>query len=196
MNIKQLDSLHHCPNLTDLNLTGNELTKVEGLESCTSLRKLTLTSNSISVLGNLGTLVSLEHLFLNDNKVSDHQEILKLATLTNLKSLYFKNIDGTQKNPVCDHPSYRAVIIRHLPFISNLDGERMKRTESFGEVPPVESRDGPSFEIPPTEPWLKDFDWDDCFHDVDSFLKNSEEKFMATIQEAKTLNANLSVGTL
>jgi len=193
MNIRKIENLHLCPNLTDLNLTGNEIVKVEGLDSCSTLRKLTLTTNNLAFLDNIGEVKTLESLFLQENKIANSSEISKLAQLSSLKTLYFRNIDGTQKNPVCDHPSYRTVIIRTLPSLTNLDGERLKHgaDADMSEMPQISSLSkGPKFEIPESEPWLKDFVWDDCFADVDAFLKKSEDKFRAVVNDAKKLNAN------
>ena len=37
-------------------------------------------------------------------------EVAQLLNLKNLKSIYFKNIDGSQRNPLCEHPSYRYLL--------------------------------------------------------------------------------------
>ena len=56
--------------------------------------------------------------------------------MPNDRSVYFKNVDGTQKNLLCEHPSYRSSIMRQLPQLTNMDGERLKHADSlYSEVP-------------------------------------------------------------
>ena len=45
-----------------------------------------------------------------------------------LVSLYLRNVDNTQANPVCACKDYKASILRRLPHLRNLDGERLRST--------------------------------------------------------------------
>lgn len=68
----------------------------------------------------------MEFLALQGNRISSLDELQKLASLKGLKTIYLKNLDGTGSNPVCEHPSYRSVVMRCFPQLVTLDGERMK----------------------------------------------------------------------
>jgi len=131
MNIRAIENLEGCVNLQELNLSNNEIERIQGLEKLQSLRKITLTSNKISSLQGLDKCAALEHIFVQDNMIDNISEIANVSALKNLKSLYLRNIDGSQKNPVCDHPSYRSSIVRQLPHISILDGERLKHSNTL-----------------------------------------------------------------
>ena len=47
----------------------------------------------------LDGLAALEHLLLQGNLVSNIEEMRHLAHLPGLKTLYLKNVDGSQPNP-------------------------------------------------------------------------------------------------
>ena len=95
-----------------MNLSGNEIEAIEGLERLSNLRKLTITTCKIKSLEGLSKCRNLEHILIQENEISNIGEIAHLTGLQNLKSLYFKNIDGSQRNPLCEHPSYRSSIVR------------------------------------------------------------------------------------
>lgn len=105
-----------------MNLSGNEIEAIEGLERLSNLRKLTITTCKIKSLEGLSKCRNLEHILIQENEISNIGEIAHLTGLQNLKSLYFKNIDGSQRNPLCEHPSYRSSIVRQLPQLTILDG--------------------------------------------------------------------------
>lgn len=190
MNIRTIENLENCVNLTELNLSGNEIDKIEGLERLHNLRKLTLTTNKITSLAGLAKCENLEHILIQENNIGNIGEVSHLLPLQNLKSVYFKNIDGTQRNPLCEHPSYRSSIVRQLTQLSILDGERLKHANTvYSEAPPAPSN-GPTVEIPESKPWLGDFSWDDDEgNDVDQALSKVQVKFDAVYQESKKLNS-------
>uniref|UniRef100_A0A6T8P7S5 U2A'/phosphoprotein 32 family A C-terminal domain-containing protein n=1 Tax=Hemiselmis andersenii TaxID=464988 RepID=A0A6T8P7S5_HEMAN len=189
MNIRKIECLQECANLQELNLSGNDITKIEGLERLHHLRKLILTTNQIENLSGLEKCTQLEHLQVQDNKISSIAEIESLLPLKNLKSVYFKNVDGTQKNLLCDHPSYRSSIMRQLPQLTVMDGERLKHSDSiYSEVP--QSAGAPAkVVLPASKRWLQDWDWGDTEEiDVDKLLGQSQAKFESVLQESKKLN--------
>ena len=53
-----------CPCSQELNLSGNEIDKIEGLERLHNLRKLTLTTNKITSLAGLAKCENLEHILI------------------------------------------------------------------------------------------------------------------------------------
>ena len=114
------------PNLVELDVSGNELRNLVGIEALVRLKKLVVSRNKIVRLGDLSALVSLEHLLCQGNLVENLDEVEGLASLPRFKSLYLRNNDLSQANPVCGHPAYRNAILRMLPGLRNLDGERLR----------------------------------------------------------------------
>ncbi|KAJ1481745.1 hypothetical protein T484DRAFT_1953658 [Baffinella frigidus] len=190
MNVRKIENLEECVNLQELNLSGNELTAIEGLHRLHNLRKLTLTSNKITSLSGLEKLNSLEHVLIQENDISNIAELSALAGLPNLKGVYLKNIDGSQKNPLCDHPSYRSSIVRQLPKLTILDGERLKHSQTLYADAPAAPSAAPSVRIPESKPWLADFTWgDEDEVDVDKLLGSVQSRFDSVNQESRKLNA-------
>ncbi|GBG89667.1 hypothetical protein CBR_g49520 [Chara braunii] len=113
-------------NLTQLDLSNNLIERIEHLDRLPHLRKLVLTSNKISRLDNVDKLQKLEYLLIQSNYVSLIDEVEKLRGLTRLSTLYFQNIDRTQKNPICFVDNYRTRVLEVLPSLRNLDGERIR----------------------------------------------------------------------
>ncbi|KAK3279254.1 hypothetical protein CYMTET_12847 [Cymbomonas tetramitiformis] len=125
--LPNITALHQCVNLVELNLSDNLVSKIEGIETLSKLKKLVLTNNKITRVENLGSLESLEHLLIQGNQITS-LEALNLPLLTQLpklRSLYLKNVDGSQPNPVCKEKDYKQTILTALPDLRNLDGERM-----------------------------------------------------------------------
>jgi Leucine-rich repeat (LRR) protein len=161
MNIRTIENLENCTNLQELNLSGNDIERIEGLEKLHNLRKITLTTNKITSLAGLDKCESLEHILIQENNIGNIGEFTQLLGLKNLKSLYFKNIDGTQRNPLCEHPSYRSSIVRQLTQLTILDGERLKHANTVYSDAPAAPSSAPAVAIPESKPWLGDFSWDD-----------------------------------
>ena len=179
MNIRLLDCLAECPNLSELNLTGNFIEHLDGLQGCFKLKRLVLTSNKIRSLATLPPLQSVEHVYLQDNQITDLVEVNQLIKQTpNLKTLYFKNIDGTQKSPLCEHPTYRSNICRMLPKLFVLDGERVRHTDLYDVDDIRVPTELPKVALPEPEPWLKDFSWDDAFVDDSQLATKGEPTIM------------------
>ena len=167
-------------NLVELNLSANLIDKVDGLKTLKRLRKLHLTANKIRRVENLDGLESLEHLYLQANHISRVEELAHLQRLPNLRTLYLKNVDGSQPNPVCTSKGYREKVLAILPDLRNLDGERLRgseepRTSTSSEVLTELTSNGviggagqggrgmtprqSSGVVGSRESWLKGFDW-------------------------------------
>uniref|UniRef100_A0A7S0EKS8 Protein phosphatase 1 regulatory subunit 7 n=1 Tax=Hanusia phi TaxID=3032 RepID=A0A7S0EKS8_9CRYP len=190
MNIRAIENLEGCVNLQELNLSNNEIERIQGLEKLQSLRKITLTSNKISSLQGLDKCAALEHIFVQDNMIDNISEIANVSALKNLKSLYLRNIDGSQKNPVCDHPSYRSSIVRQLPHISILDGERLKHSNTlYADASSSQTTSTAQVQIPESKSWLSGFTWEEDKDDVDKLLAPIQAKFDAVMSDSKKLNA-------
>merc|ERR1712216_60661 len=190
MNIRKIENLENCEHLQELNLSGNEIEAIEGLERLSNLRKLTITTCKIKSLEGLSKCRNLEHILIQENEISNIGEIAHLTGLQNLKSLYFKNIDGSQRNPLCEHPSYRSSIVRQLPQLTILDGERLKHANTVYSDAPSAPSSTQTVSIPESKPWLGDFSWEDEGGlDIDQTLGRVQAKFDAVYQESKKLNS-------
>lgn len=100
--------------------------RIEGLDTCMQLRKLNLSFNKIKRVENIWHLTKLECLYLQGN-VLDRVHVLDLqnmAQLSALKVLYLQSLDRSKTNPCCSAPDYKAVVLKALPGLTNLDGER------------------------------------------------------------------------
>ena len=113
-----------CPNLVELDLSGNAIDDPAGLSCLKSLAKLRLTGNKVKSLRFAAGLAGLEQLFMQANQVGHMNEIKHLAGLAKLQFFYLRNLDGSQPNPLTEHIAYRAGVIRQLEPLKILDGAR------------------------------------------------------------------------
>lgn len=73
--------------VTELNLSGKDITNVDSMEECTSLRKLNLSKNALQSIGGIGSLPSLTWLSLAQNQLKSMQGLESFDKL-NGKLLY------------------------------------------------------------------------------------------------------------
>ncbi|GLI69173.1 hypothetical protein VaNZ11_013742 [Volvox africanus] len=132
----RISGLDRCINLVELNLTGNQITKIEGLESTVQLQRLILTSNKITAIDGLSHLSRLEGLWLQDNRLASLESLAlpQLAQLPALHSLYLQNLDRTAPNALCRTPGYKVAVLKALPNLTNLDGERSPAALNYAEL--------------------------------------------------------------
>eukprot|EP00899_Mesostigma_viride_P011201 jgi/Mesvir1/20081/Mv13330-RA.1 len=171
--LSHISGLVRCRCLTELNLSDNHIERIEGLEGLIHLKKLVLTNNKIRLVEGLEDNKALEHLLMQANDVTDLAGIQHLSGLQNLVSVYFKNVDGSQRNPVCTHPEYRSYMLSVLPQLRNLDGERLRLTAQavtgdtslafdMGEdADPFVQREAAAAAaaVGPPQRWLEGWDW-------------------------------------
>ena len=98
--------------VTELGLSNNHITSIEGIAKFKNLTKLYLAHNHLSDLTPLAGLSKLETLALNHNNISD---ITDLTNLTNLERLYL------ERNPIAD--------IRPLSNLTNLETLALNHTK-------------------------------------------------------------------
>ena len=80
--ISKLEGLDHLTSLTGLDLSGNQISKLEGLDHLTSLTWLDLSDNQIAKLEGLASLTSLTRLYLSDNQIAKLEGLDHLTSLT------------------------------------------------------------------------------------------------------------------
>ena len=54
----------------------------------------------------------------------DSLNLRSLGQLAALRTLQLQQIDRSQPNPVCRLKAYKAGVLKELPLLANLDGER------------------------------------------------------------------------
>ena len=86
--IRNLEGLQYCINLTSLDLTGNEIIDIGDLSGLKNLKTLTLSENKIDKISGLSGLSNLTQLDLNYNEI---EEISGLSELSNLEYLNLDN---------------------------------------------------------------------------------------------------------
>lgn len=137
-------------NLTYLDLHASGLRKIEGLDSCRSLQRLVLTCNDIQRIEGLGELTALSHLELSYNRIRrieglkglvslarlalDHNYITRLDDLNALKKHLSQLAElSLSGNPLCLEKSYVTMVLRRLPALQLLDGQRVYSGVAAGQ---------------------------------------------------------------
>jgi len=108
-----------------IDLSDNEISKLENFPLLNRLRTLFLNTNRISKIApNLGeSLLNLETLILNNNKLTNLSDIDTLAHLPSLRRLSLLD------NLITKKQQYRLYIIHKLPHLKLLDFRKIKQKE-------------------------------------------------------------------
>lgn len=147
-----------CPNLTDLDLSGNRLCHAGGLSGLKQLSSLTLTDNKLCDLKFARNLAHLEKLLVQGNSVETAADVEPLSELAMLTILYLQNIDESAQNPICQHIAYRPAVTMRIPSLKNLDGQRVA-VEAAALKAPVPMPVIPSSDIPAQKAWVHEGYW-------------------------------------
>jgi len=108
-----------------IDLTDNEITKLEGFPQLNRIRTLLVSNNRIArIANNLGEqLPNMETLVLSNNKLQNLTDIDPLAELPNLRRL------SLLENTISKKQHYRLYIIHKLPKLKLLDFRKIKEKE-------------------------------------------------------------------
>lgn len=154
LSLRSIAAVAACSSLTELDVSDNHLTALDALGSLEQLKVLMASANRIQRLQPLRTLTSLRTLRIDANAISNLDEVHHLAALPNLAIVYFRKVyeEIAGPNPICGHPAYRPTVLRLLPSLINLDGERIRpdagahaatlyatEPDDFEALPPLEA---------------------------------------------------------
>ena len=192
-----------CPNLTDLDLSGNGLDSADGLKGLAQLQKLRLNENKIRSLGFVSELPGLQQLFLQGNLVDHMREITAmrppghvsgLGKESDLRVLYLRNVDGSDANPVTEHLAYRTSVVRQLSSLTNLDGERTHLEEEHSTIKAaVPEAELPPSTIPDYEPWIAPDVFENVLTPPSGVAAAHVSVFESTLAESKQLQDSAQV---
>jgi dynein assembly factor 1 len=117
--ISHVSGLEALENLDTINLSYNQLRRLDGLACCPALRTLICTNNyltSVESIAHLAGCTGLHTLDLQNNQLSDPAILDILRQLPELRCLYLKG------NPVVSAiRNYRKTIVAALPELRYLD---------------------------------------------------------------------------
>lgn len=141
--IKTIENLHMSPNLVQLNLSYNLISKIEGLSYLHQLLELNLAENMISRIEGLENLKLLEKLNLSGNQIQripstistlkrlTHFRIARnnLNVITDL--LYLKSLQKLvniriDENPISKLEHYKVYVVFHITSVEVFDGEEVE----------------------------------------------------------------------
>ncbi len=115
----RISHLENAPTLDTLNVSNNQITKLEGLSVCPKLCTLIATHNHLASLESVEHLAeckSLHTLDLQNNNLDDPAVVDILKQIPDLRCLYLKG------NPVVSKiPNYRKTLITSIPTLTYLD---------------------------------------------------------------------------
>lgn len=121
------EAVSACEALETLDVSGNELTSLDGLEGLSRLRVVSARGNRIGSLLGFPSLPSLERLLLQGNAVASLRDVEALAgRCPGLRDLRLQEMDGADANPVCGERGYRARVAELFPALEVLDGHRVR----------------------------------------------------------------------
>lgn len=108
-----------------LDLSDNEIKKMDNFPSMHRLRTILLTNNHITRIDpKIGrNLVNLEHLILTNNRIANLSDLDALASLPSLSTLSLVD------NVVTRRPNYRAYVIHKIPELKALDFRKVTPKE-------------------------------------------------------------------
>ena len=151
--IGKIACLALCTNLTELDLSRNNLASTDGIHEAPQLRKLDLSYNKLARIDHVGRVGALEVLKLQGNLIADVDVLSALAPLTLLRALYLQDRDGGAANPVCTaQPHYGEVVLARLPRLRGLDGHYFFKEELNPKK--IDGGDDEEITLPKSVPWL------------------------------------------
>lgn len=186
LNIRSIDSIGMCVNLRDLTLSCNRLRSLAAVGSLAQLQRLDVSFNMIVSLEGVSELRKLEVLRLQGNLIERMDVVVGLASVSTLRSLFLRDYDGKNANPVCTAcPDYLAQTNAQLPMLRCLDGHYFckESTNPFR----IDAGDDDEISLPPSKPWVDAAFFRSCSWDGTKAGSAAEKNFYGVAAECKSL---------
>mgnify|MGYP000262303209 CR=1 FL=1 len=124
--ITKMGNLGGCPRLLKLWLFQNQIEAVSGLHAVPELEECWIQANPITKLQGFETLTQLYSLGLAGTQIADFKELKRLSSCTGLRSLSLSDIHFG-RCPIADEAGYQEFVVLHLPQVTILDGIAISR---------------------------------------------------------------------
>lgn len=156
--ISLIDAVNKCINLRWLDLSRNQIIRIENLDGLAKLASLDLSHNKIQKIQGLQGMPILERLKLQNNPISRTQDLEDLRAAPSLRHLQLQNVDGSDFCPVCLQPEYRRDIREMCPDLVALDSRRKHLPDLDKEAADLEF--GGGIDLPEADAWFSKEDLD------------------------------------
>merc|ERR1712224_2140 len=123
-NFTTINGFSSCVNLRWLDLSHNQIFRMENLEGLTQLLFLDLSYNKIPRVQSLEGTSNLERLRLQSNPITRLMDLDGLRALDKIKHLQSQHIDGSDPCPVCEKTEFKRTIYELCPSLVSLDSKR------------------------------------------------------------------------
>ncbi|XP_049625381.1 leucine-rich repeat-containing protein 61 [Suncus etruscus] len=196
LGLVDLGCLGECLGLEWLDLSGNVLTQLGPLACLHQLAVLNLADNRLSGLEPLAACESLQRLNVAGNLLATPGQLQCLAGLPDLQDLRLRDPLARLSNPLCATPTYGTAVLKLLPRLKVIDGQRVNgRGSDFYQLcQDLDSSLGPSSPSPnvapaaTVHPWVDPGYWETWPSRSSSILEEACRQFQATLQECHDLD--------
>ncbi len=124
--ITKISGLHGCPQLTKLWLCQNEINDIANLNEVPELEECWLQANQIQSLNGLQYCSQLKILMLAGNPISELKEVQKLISCPRIQEVSFSDIHFG-RCPIMDEEGFREYLILQFKSIRIIDGVRVSK---------------------------------------------------------------------
>ena len=155
--ISDLNVLQYLPNLQQLDISSNKISKIERLDNLPSLQQLDISYNQISKLENLDNLPSLQQLDISSNKISKIERLDNLPSLQQLNISHnqitkLENLDKLPNLQELNISSNKITKLENLDGLPNLQqleliGNQITKLENLDKLPNLQQLDVRSNQI-------------------------------------------------
>jgi protein phosphatase 1 regulatory subunit 7 len=123
-NISRIEGLEGAPRIRRLWLFQNNITSITGLHAVPELEECWLQGNKITSLQGIEISTSILSLAVAGNNISDFNDLHRLSSLTKLSALSLQDVHFG-RCPIVDDSGYKNFCICYFPQLMYLDGVRV-----------------------------------------------------------------------
>eukprot|EP00931_Biecheleriopsis_adriatica_P120398 TRINITY_DN95521_c0_g1_i1.p1 TRINITY_DN95521_c0_g1~~TRINITY_DN95521_c0_g1_i1.p1 ORF type:complete len:233 (-),score=60.69 TRINITY_DN95521_c0_g1_i1:20-718(-) len=182
-------SFSRCCNLRWLDLSSNQIIRMENLEGLPNLVSVDLSFNKLTKVLELDGMPVLERLMLKANPIARVDDLEGLKSGRRLQHLAFQNVDGSDACPVCQLPEYARSVKQMCPDLVALDSKRLRLPDLDREIRRLNEQT--SIDIPEPEPWFSASDLDlgnlGSAEAIEEALKSHIDEYQAAMAECNSV---------